>query len=73
MTNNNLAEKTLSGRSDNVLVGNSTPMAWTAKEKILHTSKLYLKVEATPTDSDSKALPQIAHSNVGQITKLSQS
>jgi hypothetical protein len=73
MTNNNLAEKTLIGQSDNVPDENLTPTAWTVKEKILRISRLYLKGEAMPTDSDLKAPPQTARSNVGQTTRLSLS
>jgi hypothetical protein len=48
--------------SANVLGANSMPKALTVKEKMLRTSKLYLKVEATPMDSELKAHPKTDHS-----------
>jgi hypothetical protein len=48
--------------SANVLGENSMPKVLTAKEKMLLTSRLYLKVEATQTASVSKAHPRTDHS-----------
>jgi hypothetical protein len=48
--------------SANVLGASSMPKALTVKEKMLHTSRLYLKVEATPMASESKAQRRTDHS-----------
>jgi hypothetical protein len=40
---------------------NSMPKALTAKEKMLLTSKLYLRGEVTPTASEWKAQPKTDH------------
>lgn len=48
--------------SANVLGASSMPKVLAAKERMLHTSRLYLKVEATPTASDLKAQPKTVRS-----------
>jgi len=54
MNNNKLAEKTITAWNANAPEENSMPKALTAKEKMLHTSRLYLKVGQTKTESDLK-------------------
>ena len=54
MNNNKLAEKTITAWNANAPEENSTPKALTAVEKMLHTSRLYLKVGQTKTVSDLK-------------------
>jgi hypothetical protein len=48
--------------SANVLGASSMPKVLTVKEKMLHTSRLYLKAEATPMDYESKARQRTDHS-----------
>jgi hypothetical protein len=48
--------------SANALGANSMPKVLNAKEKMLLTSKLYLKGEATPMDYESKARQRTDHS-----------
>jgi hypothetical protein len=48
--------------SANVLGASSMPKVLAAKEKMLHTSRLYLKVEATPMESVLKARQRTDHS-----------
>jgi len=58
MNNKKQGENSPTAWSANVLGANSMPKALTVKEKMLHTSRLYLKVEATPMDSVLKAQPR---------------
>jgi hypothetical protein len=48
--------------SDNALGASLMPKVLAAKEKMLHTSRLYLKVEATPMESALKAPQRTDHS-----------
>jgi len=54
MNNNKLAEKTTIEWSANAPEENLTQKVLAAKEKMLHTSRLYLKVGQTKTVSDLK-------------------
>ena len=54
MNNNKLAEKTITEWNDNVPEESLTLKVLAAKEKMLHTSRLYLKVDQTKTVSDLK-------------------
>lgn len=53
----------LTGWSANEPEENLTPRALTATEKMLHTSKLYLKAGQTKTESDSNPQAKIGRSN----------
>jgi hypothetical protein len=48
--------------SDNVLDASLMPKESAAKERMLHMSRLYLKVEATPMEFASKAHQRTDHS-----------
>jgi len=54
MNNNKLAEKTITEWSANAPEENLTLKVLAAKEKMLHTSRLYLKVDQIKTVSGSK-------------------
>ena len=54
MNNKKLVEKTITEWSDNVPEESLTLKVLAAKEKMLHTSRLYLKVDQTKTESDLK-------------------
>ena len=54
MNNKKLAEKTITEWNDNVPEESLTLKVLAAKEKMLHTSRLYLKVDQTKTVSDLK-------------------
>tara|TARA_R110002126_G_scaffold232258_1_gene376711 strand:+ start:117 stop:326 length:210 start_codon:yes stop_codon:yes gene_type:complete len=54
MNNNKLVEKTITEWNDNVPEESLTLKVLAAKEKMLHTSRLYLKVDQTKTVSDLK-------------------
>jgi len=54
MNNNKLAEKTITAWNANAPEENLTQKVLAAKEKMLHTSRLYLKVGQTKTVSDLK-------------------
>lgn len=54
MNNNKLVEKTITEWSANAPEESLTLKMLAAKEKMLHTSRLYLKVDQTKTVSDLK-------------------
>lgn len=54
MNNNKLVEKTITEWSANAPEESLTLKVLAAKEKMLHTSRLYLKVDQTKTVSDLK-------------------
>ena len=54
MNNSNLVEKTITGWSDNAPEESLMPKVLAAREKMLHTSRLYLKVDQIKTVSDLK-------------------
>ena len=54
MNNNKLVEKTITEWNDNVPEESLTLKVLAAKEKMLHTSRLYLKVDQIKTVSDLK-------------------
>lgn len=54
MNNKKLVEKTITEWNDNVPEESLTLKVLAAKEKMLHTSRLYLKVDQTKTVSDLK-------------------
>ena len=54
MNNNKLVEKTITEWSANAPEENLTQKVLAAKEKMLHTSRLYLKVDQIKTESDLK-------------------
>ena len=54
MNNNKPVEKTITEWSDNVPEESLMPKVLAAKEKMLHTSRLYLKVDQIKTVSDLK-------------------
>jgi len=54
MNNNKLVEKTITEWSANAPEESLTLKVLAAKEKMLHTSRLYLKVDQIKTESDSK-------------------
>ena len=59
MNNSKPVEKTITGWNDNVPEENLMPKVLAAREKMLHTSRLYLKVDQTKTVSDLKRLARI--------------
>jgi hypothetical protein len=61
MNNKNLEVSCLTGWSASVPAENLTPKVSTEAAKMLHTSRLYLKVEATQTEFDSKAHQRTDH------------
>ena len=63
MNNKNKEVSCLTGWSANEPEENLMPKALTAVEKMLHTSRLYLKEEATRMESDLKPPVRTAHSN----------
>jgi hypothetical protein len=63
MSNKNLEPSCLTGWSASVLAENLTPKVLTGVAKMLRTSRLYLKVEATRTEFDLKPPARTAHSN----------
>ena len=63
MTNNKPEANCPTEWSANAQDENLMQKVLAAKEKMLHTSRLYLKGEATPMDSDLKAQRRTAHSN----------
>ena len=54
MNNSKPVEKTITGWNDNVPEESLMPKVLAAGEKMLHTSRLYLKVDQTKTVSDLK-------------------
>ena len=54
MNNNKPVEKTITEWSDNAPEESLMPKVLAAKEKMLHTSRLYLKVDQIKTVSDLK-------------------
>ena len=54
MNNSKLVEKTITEWNANAPEENLTQKVLAAKEKMLHTSRLYLKVGQTKTESDLK-------------------
>ena len=67
MNNNKPVEKTITEWSVNVPEENSTPKVLTAVEKMLRTSRLYLKVGQTKTESDLKRQAKIVHSQESPV------
>jgi hypothetical protein len=63
MNNKNLEVSCLTGWSASVPAENLTPKVLTEAAKMLHTSRLYLREEATRTEFDLKPLVRTAHSN----------
>jgi hypothetical protein len=63
MNNKKLEVSCLTGWSASVPEENLTPKVLTEAAKMLHTSRLYLKAEATRTESDLKPPARTAHSN----------
>ena len=63
MSNKNLEVSCLTGWSASVPAENLTPKVSTEAAKMLHTSRLYLKAEATRTEFDLKPPVRTAHSN----------
>ena len=63
MNNKKLVEKTITEWNGNVPEESLTLKVLAAKEKMLHTSRLYLKAEATRTEFDLKLPVRTAHSN----------
>jgi hypothetical protein len=61
MNSKNLEVSCLTGWSASVPEENLMPKASVVREKMLRTSRLYLKVEATQTESDSKAHQRTDH------------
>ena len=57
------------GWSANVLEESSTPKVLTAVEKMLHTSRLYLKVDQTKTESDLSHQARTDHSKEIQMVQ----
>ena len=54
MNNSKPVEKTITGWNGNAPEENLMPKVLAAREKMLHTSRLYLKVDQTKTVSDLK-------------------
>ena len=65
-SNDNVHEKQLTRRAP---TETKMDVLTYAKAKMLHTSKLYLKVAPTKTESGFNHLQPIAHSNVTLTTK----
>lgn len=69
MNNKNLEVSCLTGWSASVPAENLTPRVSTEAVKMLHTSRLYLKEEATRMESDLKPPVRTAHSNETQTVR----
>ena len=69
MNNKKLVEKTITEWNDNVPEESLTLKVLAAKEKMLHTSRLYLKVDQTKTESDLKHQARTDHSREIQMVQ----
>ena len=69
MNNNKLVEKTITEWNDNVPEESLTLKVLAAKEKMLHTSRLYLKVDQTKTVSDLKRQARTVHSQENPVAQ----
>ena len=69
MNNNKLAEKTITEWSANAPEESLTLKVLAAKEKMLHTSRLYLKVDQTKTESDLKHQARTDHLKENQMVQ----
>ena len=69
MNNNKPVEKTITEWNDNVPEENSTPKVLTAVEKMLLTSRLYLKVGQIKTASDLKRPARTARSQESPVVQ----
>ena len=69
MNNNKPVEKTITEWSDNVPEESLMPKVLAAKEKMLHTSRLYLKVDQIKTVSDLKRPARTDHSQESLVAQ----
>ena len=69
MNNKKTEVSCLTGWSANEPEENLMPKALAAKEKMLHTSKLYLKVEQTKTEFDLKHQARTDHLQENQMVQ----
>ena len=69
MNNRKNVENTATEWSANAPEENSTPKVLTAVEKMLRTSRLYLKVGQTKTESDLKRQARTVHSQESPVVQ----
>jgi hypothetical protein len=69
MNNKKLVEKTITEWNANAPEESLTQKVLAAKEKMLHTSRLYLKVGLTKTVSDLKRLARTDHSQESLVAQ----
>ena len=69
MNNSKPVEKTITGWNDNVPEESLMPKVLAAREKMLHTSRLYLKVGQTKTESDLKRQARTVHSQESPVVQ----
>lgn len=69
MNNKKTEASCLTGWSANVPEENLMPRVLAAREKMLHTSRLYLKVDQTRTESDLKRQAKTDHSRETQMVQ----
>ena len=69
MNNKKTEASCLTGWSDNAPDASLMPRVLAAREKMLHTSRLYLKVDQTKTESDLNRLTRTDHSRETQMVQ----
>ena len=69
MNNNKPVEKTITGWNANAPEESLMPKVLAAREKMLHTSRLYLKVDQTKTVSDLKRPARTVHSQENPVAQ----
>ena len=69
MNNNKPVEKTITGWNANAPEESLMPKVLAAREKMLHTSRLYLKVDQTKTVSDLKRPARTVHSQESPVVQ----
>ena len=69
MNNKKTEASCLTGWNDNAPDASLMPRVLAAREKMLHTSRLYLKVGQTKTESDLNRLTRTDHSKETQMVQ----
>jgi len=69
MNNKKTEASCLTGWNDNAPDASLMPRVLAAREKMLHTSRLYLKVDQTKTESDLKRQAKTDHSRETQMVQ----
>ena len=69
MNNKKTEASCLTGWNDNAPDASLMPRVLAAREKMLHTSRLYLKVDQTKTESDLNRLTRTDHSKETQMVQ----